>query len=64
MITLKSELDIQTLLDQPSHCSIIDLMKKDCVDYTQKYGAKEKEWIPRVLVFNGSEKLSELGFIG
>jgi len=55
MITLKSESDIQTLLDRPSHGSIIELMKKDCMDYTQKFGAKEKEWIPRIIVSGGSD---------
>ena len=55
MITLKSESDIQTLLDKPSHGSIIDLMKKDYVDYTQKFGAKEKQWIPRIIVSGGSD---------
>ena len=64
MITLKSESDIQTLLDKPSYVAIVELMMKDCMEYTQKFGAKERAWIPRVLVFNGSEKLSELGFIG
>ena len=63
MITLKSESDIQTLLDKPSHGSIIELMKKDCMDYTQKFGAKGNEWIPRVIVCRDSEKMSELGFL-
>ncbi|HEY3369345.1 MAG TPA: hypothetical protein VGK10_00775 [Prolixibacteraceae bacterium] len=54
MITLNSDSDIQTLLDQLSYGSVIDLMIKDCMAYTQKYGAKEMEWIPRVVVSPGS----------
>lgn len=54
MITLKSDSDIQTLLDKPSYGSIINLMMKDCMQYSQKYGAKEREWIPRVLLGHGS----------
>ena len=47
MITLKSESDIKTHLDNPSYVAIVEFMMKDCMDYKQKFGAKEKEWIPR-----------------
>ena len=55
MITLKSDFDIQTLLDKPSYFSIIEFIKKDCLAYSQKFGAKENEWIPRVIVAKGSD---------
>jgi len=55
MKPLKSDSDIQTLLDKPSYCSIIELMMKDCMDYKQKFGAKEIEWIPRIIVSRGSD---------
>ena len=55
MITLKSDSDIQSLLDKPSFFSIIDMMKRDCVNYSQKFRIKNDEWIPRVIVSNGSE---------
>jgi len=55
MITLKSESDIKTLLDNPSYVAIVEFMMKDCMNYSQKFGAKEKEWIPRVIVARGSD---------
>ena len=55
MITLKSESDIKTHLDNPSYVAIVEFMMKDCMDYKQKFGAKEKEWIPRIIVSGGSD---------
>ncbi len=54
MITLKSDSDIQTLLDSPSYGSILELMRKDFMKYSQQYGSKDFEWIPRVLLAHGS----------
>lgn len=55
MITLKSESDIQTLLDQLSYGAIMDLMMKDCMEYSQKQEVKEMEWIPRLILSKGSD---------
>lgn len=55
MITLKSDSDIQTLLDKLSYASIIELMLRDCLEYSQKFRTRKNEWIPRLILARGSD---------
>ena len=53
MISLKSDADIQTFLDKTSYDLIIAQMKNDCTIYSKQFGAKDMEWIPRILLNKG-----------
>ncbi len=54
MITLKSDTEINQILDKLSHKFLVDQMLKDCPVFAKTINPKENEWIGRVLFLAGS----------